>query len=120
MGGAGDGLGGWTVTNRVRNCGKKGCASLARWQVVLEFRSPLAPQYPATAFIDLALCDGHKESSTAEDFITDEGWGQICAGLAAAKKAQPRRDLTTVKFRPLSLFVDPTDPKQLGDAGRNL
>ncbi len=80
-------------------CAKVGCeAEKARWVPSLLLwakTTPPAARVPGNAsslMIPLQICDEHKESMTAQDLISDEGWSQICMVLVLSGRAAPDRE----------------------------
>ncbi len=88
-------------------CSLIGCEDEAKHHPVLLLfhyskngRSITYSKKPAEAVLDLGLCDSHAKRATADQFISAEGWEQVCAGFAKIGKAMPTRHLTKLKLIP--------------------
>lgn len=77
-------------------CQRIGCDKSALWRPVL-LVTPDGAHY-AEGHLNLVVCGDHKMQIKAEDLITDEGWKMIVAGLLVSGKAEPKRELTKVKW----------------------
>lgn len=82
-------------------CARESCAAPARWYPVLLLFAPrrLFPHAPpARGICGVPVCDGHRDTVTLEDLLTDEGWLRIVTGFHAARKAIPDRRDTRLEF----------------------
>lgn len=80
------------------NCARADCGKPATKRPVLSFAAKVLPHGPrARGELGIGLCDQHAVADPAE-FVTDEGWAQICAGMAAMGRAEPDRDTLRIEF----------------------
>ncbi len=57
---------------------------------------------PACASLTLVVCQDCADTLKPEDLISDAGWLQICAGMRAAGKFEPKRSLTKIAFETIA------------------
>lgn len=90
----------------MKNCDKRGCLRPAAWSPCLLLYVPTSYHCPEPihAALNLGICDECSGESKAEDFISEEGWEQICDSLKAAGKVRPDRKLTKIAWLPLGAF----------------
>ena len=82
-------------------CCKLECAKAATKMPVLTFAAKVAPHgVRAEGELLMPLCDEHAVPDV-DEFVTDQAWAQICAGVRSAGKAEPDRNTLRVKFRPI-------------------
>lgn len=81
-------------------CGRAGCERIALWRPVLLLRPP-RPLVNGTASAELPLkvCDTCRMTTGVEDYVTDEGWQQICEGFHSVGRPPPERSRTTIEWR---------------------
>ena len=79
-------------------CTHKGCPGTGVWQPLLEMRvSVKSDPLPAT-FVDIVLCERHKDEAKLSDFIGTSSWDKIVRYMREAGKPAPKRNLTTLRF----------------------
>lgn len=86
-----------------KTCNRNGCGEPSKWQIALVFFAAGHTQahQGLVAEMGLALCDVHGKAATAADFLTDEGFAQVCHAMRMIGKAAPERALTKVKLLPI-------------------
>lgn len=77
---------------------ERDCLEQGIWHPVLELRHESKPGMKAPAILDMLVCDKCRAISTPEDFISEEGWAQISAGVVNAGYPMPTRKLTTLAW----------------------
>ena len=91
---------------RQRMCDRQGCepAKPARWMPGLQLDfGPDHPKKGGVAYIDLGVCDDHKESAVLSDFLHDESWDWVVQMMAAAPGVpMPVRDGTTLVWQQMA------------------
>jgi hypothetical protein len=78
----------------VTACGRVGCDREARWRVGLSLGRRGHDGSPALAWLGIAVCQPHRDSTSASDYISDEGWATICEGMASSGAMIPDRAST--------------------------
>lgn len=81
------------------NCARKECPGIGHYIPILLIRArkkdtPLRADLPK-----LLVCEGHKLSSTVNDFLSDEGWDRIAKKLREAGRGSFSKPLTTLAWR---------------------
>lgn len=82
-------------------CCRLGCENPAAWQPILVLCHPNGKD-TCEAILRLGVCEACKPQLVAEDFVCDEGWAQIVAGMLAANAAPPDRAKTKLDWRRIS------------------
>lgn len=80
-----------------KTCAKVDCGKPGMWHPVLLLRVHMGHQ-PAPALMNIVVCDHHKKVCTTDDFLTDQGWKQICAGFKQIGRQEPTRELTELAW----------------------
>jgi hypothetical protein len=84
----------------MKYCEIANCDREAKWMPVLEFRA--GENYPPTiACLAMGVCTWHKERTTAEDYLTDQGFNKLSEAIRAKGHELPKRSLTTIRFEKL-------------------
>jgi len=93
----------------MKMCNFKGCGKTENLkEVVITFKDSVnAPEdHRVEAVIqDLLVCPDHAHPQPAE-FVTDDGWNKIVAGMLGAGLASPARETVKIVFRPTQLAPD--------------
>lgn len=88
-------------------CGRDGCAKPGIWYPVLVLR---AHGGEAGVVLALKVCERHRKALGVEDFVTEQGWREICAGAARIGRPEPDRALTTLEWTLDPGFAFPAPP----------
>jgi len=80
-----------------KKCQMNQCEREGEWMPILEFRAG-ENKPPAPCALGLPICTFHKERSTVEDFLSDEGFKQVCDTMRAHGYEQPVRSLTSLRW----------------------
>ena len=81
------------------DCSKKDCRNLATWGPVLllsppaDYKSP-----PVKMYINLPICDHHKQLAQLDDFMTETGWQKILKVFKQQRLHEPEKALTRLSF----------------------
>ena len=90
-------------------CSFKGCGKSENLsEVVITFKDAIdAPESHRCEGViqDLLVCPDHAHPQPAE-FVTDDGWNKIVAGMLSSGFAAPARETVKIKFRPTSRALD--------------
>ncbi len=65
------------------------------WSPVMTFYA-IAGTVGAPAVLGIRVCDNCRDTSTIDNFLTDEGFAMIASGFERVGKMRPRRELTTL------------------------
>jgi len=84
-----------------------GCPGTAKWMPVLLTRHRADKKTRAIRFLDIGLCEMHKDFLVLDDILCDEGWTAITKHIREHGFPPPKRNLTKLSFEP---FVS-SDPK---------
>lgn len=80
------------------SCTRDKCPGLGRFTPVLVLRTSRgAPPLRAT-LTDLLQCEGHKNTSTLDDFLSPEGWDRMEKFLRENGKGRFSRQLTALTW----------------------
>lgn len=87
-------------------CAKKGCTKEAKWHPVLLFYAPkeLHCPVPLQSVLSIGICQECQSTAKTTDFLSEDGWLQICASVAALGKVKPKQSLTRLAWLPFGDF----------------
>lgn len=85
-----------------KECWHSGCTNLLEWQVGITVYGVLdGVKYPCHSETSVTVCTEHRKDITVAHMVTDEGWVMICAGFRLARRLEPTRELTELRFLPI-------------------
>ncbi len=85
-----------------RTCSCGSCPNAPEWQVGLMLYGVLQGwKYPVPGETGYYVCDAHRPDVKIEDIVTEAGWAQICEGFRRARRLEPTRELTKLRFLPI-------------------
>ena len=90
-------------------CSKTDCPGIGRHSPVLLLRKTKKGSPLRAELRQLAICEGHKESATVNDFLSDEGWDKISKKLREAGKGTFSKGLTSIDWQPTEAEVSPEE-----------
>lgn len=81
-------------------CDKLNCTNGGIYKPVLLFYAPKEYNFPEPikCILGLKICLEHKKSGTVDDFLSNEGWIQLCERIAGIGKVIPDRKLTKLTW----------------------
>ena len=94
------------------NCTRANCPGRLVWRPLLEMRTSIKATPVKGTFVNLGLCEQHKDAARLKDFLSESSWDKIVRFMREAGKPAPKRNLTTLRF----VVVDSpesTDAEQL-------
>lgn len=80
------------------NCTHPKCPGRGVWRPLLEMRASVKSPPRTATFVDLVLCEQHKDAAKLTNFISASSWDKIVRHLREAGKPAPKRTLTTLTF----------------------
>lgn len=82
-------------------CSHVKCGAAPRWQPALDVRSTERGKPTRVWFCHLGYCTVHRDASTVDTFLSDEGFTKIAKFMAEKGKRRPVRKLTTLAWEEL-------------------
>jgi hypothetical protein len=79
-------------------CHLNNCKNPGTCSPVLELRPRKNKSGPKLRFKDVSVCDEHRETSTIDTFLSDEGYTKISKQLREAGKTPPARKNITLSW----------------------
>lgn len=82
-------------------CDQKGCEARSTVRPILLFFAPWPNDCPAKGVLGREYCADHGRALCVDQFITDEGWLQLCAGFDRVGKVRPERARVALELEPV-------------------
>jgi hypothetical protein len=83
-------------------CSMENCPNTARWHPVLELRHSKKGTVTLGTYLQIRLCNEHKEKANLADFLSDEGFTKISKHTRENGKGAPLQRNTTLNWTPVT------------------
>jgi len=79
-------------------CSHEKCGAAPLWRPALDLRSTERGKATRVWFLHLGYCAQHRDASSVDSFLSDEGFVKLSKFLAVKGKRRPVRKLTTLAW----------------------
>jgi len=85
------------------DCSMENCPNTPRWHPVLELRHSKRGPVTRATYLQIRLCDDHKQSSNLGNFLSDEEFTKIAKYMRECGKGAPLQRNTTLDWTPVEV-----------------
>jgi len=95
-------------------CDKTGCSNDAKYHPSLLLFAPYKYNCndPIRTILSLEICEDHKISASLDDFLSNEGWIQLCEMISKAGRVIPERKRTKLTWELIGSFNSMIEERQ--------